>query len=236
MRLADLIPTDDAQYGAERMFIAGQSGSGKSTLTRTIAERIPPTRDKRGELHGWCVVVIDSKRDWDHDGLWRQLATRIAGRPRGLWQALPVTDLRFVQDGYYVYRPKEFPERNDAGARRIFRTCLQRQYCVIIVDELADFGATSGIPELGKMIRQGRSKHCIIMCGTQRPAGIVLLAITEANKLAVFQLGSKDDLDRVAKWGYPAFATPPDGEHDFNYYDRRSRRFVRVRQGGESAA
>ena len=231
MQLAEIMPTDHADYGAERMFISGQSGSGKSTLERKIAEAIPPTRDKRGERHGWCVVVVDSKRDWEHDGVWRQLL----GRRRSLWQRLPVTDLRLVADGYYVYRPVSFPERNDAGARRIFRSCLQRKYCVIVVDELADFGATAGIPELGKMIRQARSKHCIVIAGTQRPSGVVLLAITEANKLVSFELGSKDDYDRLAKWGQLNFAAPPSGEHDFNFYDRRSRRFVRVRQS-EGAA
>lgn len=229
MKLQELMPTDDAKYGAERMFVAGLSGTGKSTLEREIAEHIPPAKDSKGELHGWCVVVVDSKRDWEH----RTLIDKALGRnKRQRWQALPATDLRFVPDGYYVYRPKSFPERNDAGARRIFRSCLQRRYCVIIVDELADFGATAGIPELGKMIRQGRSKHCIIICGTQRPAGIVLLAITEANKLAVFELGSKDDYDRLAKWGNINFSQPPTGEHDFNYYDRRSKRFIRVRQEG----
>ena len=223
MKLADLMPTDDAHYGAERMFIAGLSGSGKSTLEKRIAETIRPTRDKRGELHGWCVVVIDSKRDWEYRHWWQR-------RGANKWQALPVTDLRLVQDGYYVYRPSAFPERNDAGARRIFRSCLQRKYCLIIVDELADFGGQAGIPELGKMIRQGRSKHCIIVCGTQRPSGIVLLAITEAVKLVAFQLGSRDDYDRLAKWGDVNFAQPPSGPFDFNYYDRRTRQFVRVRQ------
>ena len=224
MRIADLTPTDDAQYGAERMFIAGESGSGKSTLTQKIVSAIPPTRDKAGKLHGWCVVIVDSKRDWEHRRFpWEK-------RDRYQYSALPYTDLRFVPDGYYVYRPKSFPERADAGARRIFRTCLQRKYCVIVVDELGDWGGTAGIPELGKMIRQGRSKHCIIICGTQRPAGIVLLAITEANKLVCFQLGSRDDYDRLAKWASALFADPPDGEHDFNVFNRRTKRFTRVRQ------
>lgn len=222
MRLQQLMPTDDAKYGSERMFIAGLSGTGKSTLIDKIVSAIPPATDAKGKQHGWCVVIIDSKRDWEFRRFWQREGAR--------YEALPLTDLRFVPDGLYVYRPSQFPERNDAGARKIFRTCLQRQYCVIVVDELADFGATSGIPELGKMIRQGRSKHCIIICGTQRPAGIVLLAITEANKLIAFELGSKDDYDRLAKWGHLAFADPPDGEHDFNFFDRRSKRFIRIRQ------
>lgn len=227
MKLSDLTPTDDAQYGAERMFIAGESGSGKSTLIDKIVRAIPEATDKRGEAHGWCVVVVDSKHDWEH----RSLLQR-PGRGKPRYGALPVTDLRLVPDGYYVYRPRTFPERNDEGARRIFRSCLKRGYCVIVVDELADFGATAGIPELGKMIRQARSKHCIVICGTQRPAGVVLLAITEANKLVCFQLGSKDDYDRLAKWGQAGFALAPDGEHDFNFYNRRTKRFSRIRQEG----
>lgn len=227
MQFTDLIPTDTAAYGAERAFICGQSGSGKSQLTDRMVRAIPKTRDKKGELHGWCVVIVDSKHDWEFRPLWQR-----PGRGRPLYGALPFTDLRAVPDGYYVYRPKAFPERADQGARRIFRSCLMRKYCVIVVDEAADFGATAGIPELGKMIRQGRSKHCIIICGAQRPAGVVLLAITEANKLIQFQLGSKDDLDRMVKWGTPRFSEAPVGEHDFNFYDRRKRRFVRISQQG----
>ena len=223
MKLSDLTPTDTADYGAERLFIAGQSGSGKSTLMQKIIAAIPPTRDSKGEPHGWCVVVIDSKQDWQYRRIWQR------GPGASRYRPLPVTDLRLVPDGYYVYRPKSFPERSDSGAQRIFRTALQRKYCVIVVDELADFG-TGGIPALGKLIRQGRAKHCIIIAGTQRPSGITLLAITEANKLICFGLGSRDDYDRVAKWGDSRFMQPPSGEHDFNFYDRRARRFVRVQQ------
>lgn len=223
MNIADIAPTDDARYGAERVFIAGSSGTGKSMLTAKLIAAIPSARDKRGKAHGWCVVVVDSKHDWEYRRWWQ----REGASP---WERLPLTDLRLVADGHYVYRPRTFPERADAGARRIFRTCLQRRYCVIVVDELADFGATAGIAELGKMIRQARAKHVIVICGTQRPTGVVLLAITEANKLFCFKLGSRDDYDRLAKWGDPHFAEPPSGVHDFNFFDRRSRRFVRVEQ------
>lgn len=221
MKLSEIVPTDNAKYGAERLFIAGESGSGKSTLLGKLLASVPQTTDKRGKPRGWCVVVVDSKHDWE---------AKRTPWGRGRFLALPTTDLRFVPDGYYVYRTRTFPERADAGARRIFRTCLRRQYCVIVIDELADFGGTGGIAELGKMIRQGRAKHVVIMAGCQRPSGVVLLAITEATKLICFQLGSKDDYDRLSKWASPAFAVPPDGEHDFNFFDRRTKRFVRVAQ------
>lgn len=221
MKLADLAPADDADYGSEQLFIAGQKGRGKSRLTDKILRAIPPTHDKKGKAHGWCIVVVDSKQDWEH-----------ARTPfgKGLYRRLPTTNLRVVPDGFYVYRPTAYPERADAGARRIFRTALARRYCVIVVDEGADFGGGQAIPELGKLLRQGRSKHCIIIFGCQRPSGVTLLAITEANRLICFQLGWEDDYKRMATSGYPRFLEPPTGRYDFNYFNRMTGEYVRVRQ------
>lgn len=223
MTIDELIPTDDPQYGAERLSIFGQSGTGKSTLTEKICFAIPPSKDPKGELHKPCVVVIDSKHDWHF--------RRFPGIGRGgsKWLALPITDMRLVPPGYYVYRPSEYPESADMGARRIFKTALQRKYCTIVIDEGADWG-TQGVPELSKLIRQARSKHVRLVFGSQRPVAVTLLSITEATKLVCFGLGSRDDYKRLGQWGNEAFLVPPAGEHDFNYYNRRTKQFVRVRQ------
>lgn len=221
MNIAELVPKDDAEYGAEQLFIAGQKGRGKSRLTDKIIRGLPRTYDKKGKEHGWCVVIIDSKLDWKFS---------LVPWGRQFYKRLPITDLRLVPDGYYVYRPTAFPEKADEGARKIFRTALQRRYCCIVIDEGGDFGGGSVIPQLGKLFRQSRSKHCIVIFGCQRPTAVDLLAITESTKLICFTLGWKDDYERMAKSGYPEFIHPPDGEHDFNFFDRRTRRYVRVRQ------
>lgn len=222
MKLDELLPSDDPKYGAERMFICGQSGTGKSTLTEKICFAIPSAKDEKGELHKPCVVVIDSKHDWKF--------RRLPWQSGAKWLALPTTDLRILPPGYYVYRPKEYPESADTGARRIFRTALKRKYCTVVIDEGADFGGAQGVPELSKLIRQARSKHVRVIFGTQRPVAVTLLAITEAIKIVCFGLGSKDDYKRLAQWGNEAFQDPPAGEHDFNFFNRRTKQFTRVKQ------
>lgn len=221
MKVSDLMPTDDAEYGAEQLFITGQKGRGKSRLTDRIIRAIPPATDTKRKEHGWCVVVIDSKQDWKYD------RTPFG---KGLYKRLPVTDLRVVPDGYYVYRPVTFPEKADAGARRVFRTALQRKYCVIVIDEGGDFGGGSVIPELGKLFRQARSKHVIVIFGCQRPTTVDLLAITESSRLICFTLGWREDYERMAKSGYPEFMQPPSGRYDFNFFNRLTGQYVRVRQ------
>lgn len=223
VKLADLIPTDTADYGAESVFICGQKGRGKSRLTDKIVRAIPPAFDDRGKRHDWCVVVIDSKQDWKHDRL-------PFGRGRNLYKRLPSTNLRLVPAGFYVYRPTAFPEKTDLGARRIFRTALTRKYVVLVVDEGADFGGSQAVAELGKVLRQSRSKHVIVIFGTQRPTRVDLLAISEATRLIEFQLGWQDDYERMAKNGYAEFATPPAGRYDFNFYNRLTGEYLRVRQ------
>lgn len=221
MKITDIMPTDDAEYGSEQLFIAGQKGRGKSRLTDGIVRALPKTRDSKGKTHGWCVVILDSKLDWEHS---------VTPLGRRFYKRLPTTDLRLCPDGYYVYRPSTFPEKLDVGARKIFRTALLRRYCCIVVDEGGDFGGGSVIPELGKLFRQSRSKHCIVIFGCQRPTSVDLLAVTESTKLICFTLGWREDYERMAKSGYPEFIHPPDGQYDFNFYDRRQRRYVRVRQ------
>lgn len=221
MQIADLVPRDEPEYGAEQLFIAGQKGRGKSRLEDKIIRAIPPTVDKKGKRHGWCVVIIDSKLDWEFSRVpWS----------RQFYKVLPTTDLRLVPDGHYVYRPKVYPEKADPGARRIFRTALRRKYCVVVIDEGGDFGGGSVIPELGKLFRQSRSKHVIVIFGCQRPTSVDLLAISESTRLICFILGWERDYERMEKNGYPEFANPPDGEHDFNFYNRRTRQYVRVQQ------
>lgn len=221
VKLSDLAPTDTADYGAEHLFIAGQKGRGKSRLTDKLIRAIPPATDEKGKKHDWLVVVIDSKQDWKYSR---------SPFGKGLYHKLPTTNLRLVPAGFYVYRPSAFPEKLDQGARRIFRTALQRKYVVVVIDEGADFGGGQAVPELGKLMRQGRSKHCIIIFGTQRPARCDLLAISEATRLIEFQLGWADDYDRMAKNGYAEFANPPSGRHDFNFYNRLTGEYLRVRQ------
>lgn len=207
MKLADLAPDVD-----ERLFIGGQSGTGKTWLTKKLAELL---------ALGEPVIVIDTKPDpeWDHKKWWQ------FWKKQGRWRALPTFNLKKLKPGGYVYRPKHYPEWADPGVKKILLNALKvkpspkkgEKAVTLIIDELSDLSrGPMAIQELAKVIRQGRAKHVRMIIGTQRPAGVPLIAITEANKVIAFRLRNTDDRKRLMQWvADEMIKKPGPGRHDF---------------------
>lgn len=208
MKLEDLAPDVD-----ERLFIGGQSGTGKTFLTAKLAELLGRREP---------VIVIDSKPDpeWDHKKWWQ-----VWKRKKERWQALPHFNLKKLKPGVYIYRPKNYPEWADPGVRKILLNALKvkpspkkgERVITLIIDELTDLSrGPMAIPELAKAIRQGRAKHVRMIIGTQRPAGVPLIAITEANRVIAFRLRNTDDRKRLQQWvADEMIKKPGPGRHDF---------------------
>lgn len=207
MKLEDLAPDVD-----ERLFIGGKSGTGKTHLTKRIAEWLAGREP---------VIVIDTKPDpkWDHPKWWH------FWKRKGGIQALPHFNLKRLKPGIYVYRPKVYPEWSDPGVQKILLNSLKvkpspkegERVLTLIIDELTDLSrGPLAIPPLAKAIRQGRAKHVRMIIGTQRPAGVPLIAITEANKVIALKLRSSDDRKRLEQWvADEMIKTPGPGKHDF---------------------
>lgn len=207
MKLEDLAPDVD-----ERLFIGGKSGTGKTFLTKRVAE-ILARREP--------VIVIDTKPDpkWNHPKRWQ------FWRKGEVCQPLTTFRLKRLKPGLYIYRPKVYPEWSDPGVERILLNALKvkpspkegERAVTIVIDELTDLArGPMAIPPLAKVIRQGRAKHVRMIIGTQRPAGVPLIAITEANKIVAFRLRSSDDRKRLAQWVAEEMAkTPGPGKRDF---------------------
>lgn len=226
MRLSELAPACDRDWGAEQLFITGQKGTGKSTLTRKIIASLPSDE---------IVMLLDSKRDWDY----RHWLTGTGGNPDA-WRSAPTTDVRLLPAGRWVYRTS-YPDWTDAGALRVFSTALQvkkarRRGCTVVIDELGDFSTGGSTPRiLGKLLRESRSMWVRLIVGCQRPADVTLLAIQEATKVAAFHLANKDNRKRLADWVDPRFLENPPGWFDFNFADVRAHTFTTIIQGGGQA-
>lgn len=200
MKLVDMLPKSDQQ-----LFVAGQKGSGKSTFIRGLLDKLP-----KREL----TIVFDTKGEWKARHWWQHWK-------HGTHPAvfLPHTQIKRLAPGTYIFRPR-YPEYSDPRVGKILQGCLKRGHCTIVIDELTDFShGPNPLPILGKVIRQGRWKHVRMMIGTQRPAGVPIIAITEAVKTACFRLKSADDRARMAKWCDPAMENMPPGRHDFWWVD-----------------
>jgi energy-coupling factor transporter ATP-binding protein EcfA2 len=205
IKIAQLTPKP-----TERLAIFGQSGSGKTTLIRQIIEPL-------GKYEP--VIVIDTKPEWEYRKWWQL-------QSKEKYQALPTLDVRRLKPGWYVYRPPTTPEWADPGLIKICLTALKRlpkpkndlePGCTLVFDEFADIShGPTPAPHISKVIRQGRSKHVRLILGSQRPATIPLIGITEAIKLIALRLKSDDDRKRLAQWVDPHMREKPGpGRHDF---------------------
>lgn len=224
LKLAEIRPGVDQRLG-----IFGQSGTGKTTLTRLVAEPLARTEP---------VVVIDTKPDYQGKKWWEYWK-------KDKYTVLPrAPDMRRLRPGLYIYQPKVYPEWTDPGITKILLTALKRKKspkknepsCTIIIDELTDLArGTNPMPALAKVIRQGRSKHVRMIIGTQRPAAVPLIAITEASKVVAFRLISSDDRKRLAQWVHPDMLRKPGpGPYDFWFRNQLApdEKIYLVHQGG----
>lgn len=211
----DFLPRPD-----ERMFIAGQTGSGKTYLTERLLECLPPDE---------MVIIIDSKHGWNVKRSWFS-----KGNKPVLLNQHPIYKrglaLNSLEPGKYVYRPS-YPEMLDPMITKLFLWALKRGKITLDIDELGDFSRGPNVHQaLGKVIRQGRQKKVRMLIGSQRPASIPLIALTESTKFAVFHLQSLEDRKRMAQWVNPIMINEVDG-HDFYFYDVKKKEIKLIHSG-----
>ena len=212
MKIGEICPAPN-----ERLFIAGATGSGKTELMRACLRTI------RREP----IIIFDTKPEFEARHWWdpRRLRMRERRNADPLAEAIFLpkgVPLKSLTPGVYVFRP-EYPEYGDPRVTPILLAALKRGNCTLVIDELGDFSRGGYVhPALGKVIRQGRKKRVRMLIGSQRPAGIPLIAITEANKVCCFFLMSDDDRKRMAKYVNAAMMQIPQTEFGF-WFAKRGR-------------
>lgn len=195
MEFKDLLPDIDQQ-----MLVVGMKGAGKTTFIKNLIRTI-----SKKEL----VIIIDSKPEWDNltgmfsTGEYHKLNVKF----------LPLLN-RKDSTGIYVYQcndeKKAFADENvDKIVRWAIRRGMKKRKekkpnVTIVFDEFGDFTrgpSTSYMVE--KLLRQSRSKNIRLIIGTQRPAKIDLLAISESRNFVVMTLQNMNDRKRLAQEVHP---------------------------------
>lgn len=181
----------------ERVIFVGKTGTGKTFLAKQLLKNT-----KR-------LVVLDTKStltDWNLDD-WesgREVRNRLLeGKPvRARIRVDPLTTFEetFVSILIDVYNARN---------------------CILYIDEMYGVvpNAQTAPPILVALYTRGRELGIGVFSSTQRPTGIPLVALSEAEHFFMFKLTLKRDLERMAEFMSESVFTPIRDPHGFYYYN-----------------
>jgi hypothetical protein len=226
--------------GADRGILVGRSRSGKSTLARALIEQfhqdyvLSQNRRDMGR-----VLVIDTKPRWRGTKLVNggNTARHYKGFVRGdrLPGSVVMTDedqwsMAFdpnISDRLVIAQRFDLEERElvawqVGNIRRFYETQDSRYPSLLYVDEGMDFFGDNGQAGEGRAIkrcyRSGGEKNLVPLIGVQRPKGIPLQCLTEANVLYLFAINYEEDVSRLREMGFPRGVGAPSVNRKFLYY------------------
>lgn len=157
----------------DRAAFYGQTGSGKTTLAHHLLEHRP------------YAVAFDTKGRLDWGSKWH-LHTQF-------------TDLKRDPHTHLIYRPDYAEVRDDAAVEQFWAWVYLRGNTTAYADEVTDFCHGSQVYpfHFGRAITRGRELGISVWSGSQRPAGIPRICLTESETIFAFFLKSEVDRDRV---------------------------------------
>jgi len=190
----------------DRVCFIGPTGSGKTELAKALLV----TRRN--------AIAVDTKRNED----WAEFGPIVYGNE--------VYRVRAGRFAWYV--PGEFLV-DDALPEKFFRWALLRRFTVTYVDELLN---VPNVDAMKILATQGRSAKSGLWVATQRPSGVPLYTISEAQHYFIFWLRLEEDRERMERatgteipWGMIGPGDCPDPEcadckakeHSFFYINER---------------
>lgn len=171
----------------DRVSFLGPSGSGKTLVAKAL---LAAQRN---------AIVVDTKRTED----WRDVGETLGSR-----------DIYRVRGGRFVYRVDPDFLVDKAEAERFFRWCLASGNRVVYVDEQLDIPTSPGEKILAT---QGRAAGVGLWIATQRPHGVPLYLLSEANHQFIFRLRLKRDRERIEETTAGAAIDWPSLERDYTF-------------------
>jgi len=172
----------------QRTILVGATGTGKTTLARHLLRPIKP------------LIVIDSKCTYGGKG--GEPGFEMVSNPRRL------QGLRASVD-YIQYRPDE-NHQTVADYDEVYKWVYRRGGIFCYTDEAFLVHHGSYAPDwLRACVTCGRELGIGMMHGTQRPRGIDLRLMTEAEVFISFDLRHRDDRKRMAEMGGDEFMERP---------------------------
>lgn len=172
----------------QRAIVVGATGTGKTTLARRLLQPFSP------------VIVIDSKCTYGgHEGEPGYEMVRTPKQLRGLRASVD----------HIQYRPDE-NHQSVADYDEVYKWCYRRTGIMVYTDEAFLVHHGSYAPDwLRACVTCGRELEIGMITGTQRPRGIDLRLLTEAEIFCSFELRHRDDRKRMAEMGGEEFLLPP---------------------------
>lgn len=180
----------------ERAMLVGATGTGKTTLARQLLQVYS------------AILVIDSK--CTYGGKRGEPGYRMVSSPGGL---------RWITKGVKLiqYRPDEESQGVD-DYNAVYRWAYKRGDILVYTDEAFLVHRGSHSPDyLRNCCTCGRELGIGMITGTQRPTGIDLRIMTEAEVFYCFQLRHRDDRKRMAEMMGEEVMTDPE-EHAFWFW------------------
>lgn len=172
----------------QRLILVGATGTGKTTLARHL---LAPFK---------TVLILDPKCTYGgKDG---EPGYTLVSSPKALRGLRKSVD--FIQ-----YRPDE-NHQNVWDYDEVYKWAYRRQNLMVYTDEAFLVHHGSYAPDwLRACVTCGRELGIGMMTGTQRPRGIDLRLLTEAEIFIAFDLRHKDDRKRMAEMGGDEFMQRP---------------------------
>lgn len=182
----------------ERLFVCGKTGTGKTYLMRHLTQRIKRliVLDGKGTLGSWGL------EPWDRDTR-RALKAGEELRARVIYNALGTPPIDFWES--------------------VLDTVFEAGNVTVYVDEmyLIVEAGTRAPAILTALYTQGRELGIGMWAGTQRPAWIPLVCMSEAEHFFMFRLNMEEDRKRMSAFMGERVLQPVQDEHGF-YYARDS--------------
>lgn len=191
----------------DRCFIVGTTGSGKTYLARKL---LSPQSD---------VIVVDPKHGFE----WESVPKHGGGVITSDFREV----VRHEGPAPLIYRPSL--SECSVGIPWFWVWIWSRENTIVYVDEVSAITKPTTIPyEFARCIQMGRSKNIGVWCGTQRPARVPIVILSEAEHDFVFRLRNPADAKRMAEYTDPEILRNPAHGHECWYYGDRDQVLVKT--------
>ncbi len=186
----------------QKLALIGQNGRGKTYL----AARLIAPYYKRQQ-----IVVADVK----HDPTWSQYDGITVNTIDKL------TRLPFPKYPLIIFRPEGELAHDFERLDKVFAWVYKRGNTLLMIDEVSAMvpGAMGFGHGFADLLQRGRTRKCTVIMGTQRPAFVPRIVLTESQKFVLFFLTDIRDRKTVAAASHASLSQEIPDLHGFWFVD-----------------
>lgn len=184
----------------DRAAVIGTTGCGKTTLVKFLLE-------DKNKLNS----VVYNNKPSDFISSWKEPHKHID----------TFAELDYEQTPRIIYTPPT-PETLSAELQdRFFEWVYHRRYTRLFIDEAGSLrGGTNPVYHLEAIMCRGRERGISTIIGTQRPARIPIILISEAEHFYIFRVKRIEDRQRIYEFTGISIDEQTDlNKHEFIYYN-----------------